>query len=182
MRTGGKKHAIRYKEIGEVLWQRGSGRRSMRLIVVAPTGYRLHKKGRLLYRQPAYLLTTDLNTPAVVLIQAYIERWQIEVAHRELKEDFGLEDTQVHNRNSVPRHPSFEVAVYAMIHLATLKAYGPERTDDFLDQPKWGRRCVRPSFLDILRLLRHQLLRTPKRHFPEGMVVTHDLLIEKAAA
>ena len=182
VRTGGKQHAIRYKELSDVYWQRGSFKRSMRIIVVAPTGYRLHKKGRLLYRQPAYLLTTDLSTPAIVLIQAYIDRWQIEVAHRELKEDFGLQDTQVRNEKSVPRHPSFEVAVYAMIHLATLKAYGPRRTEDFLAQPKWGRPCLRPSFIDILRLLRHQLPSLSKRHFPKDMEIDHQLLVEKAAA
>jgi hypothetical protein len=36
---------------------------------VAPVGYRTSKKGRPYYRQPAYLLTTDLTTPAVLLLQ-----------------------------------------------------------------------------------------------------------------
>jgi len=52
---------IRFKEVREVLWQKGSRRRPLRLIVLAPTGYRLHVQGRLLYRQPAYILSTDLN-------------------------------------------------------------------------------------------------------------------------
>jgi hypothetical protein len=39
--------------------------------VVAPVGYRTSKNGRQYYRQPAYLLTTDLTADARVLLQAY---------------------------------------------------------------------------------------------------------------
>ena len=40
------------------------GRRSLRLFVVAPTPYRKRKSAKLYYRQPAYLLTTDLQSSA----------------------------------------------------------------------------------------------------------------------
>jgi hypothetical protein len=65
---GGRFHEIRYKEIQHVLWRKGGGRRLLRLIVIAPTGYRLHQQGRLLYRQPAFLLCTDLHSPVEYLI------------------------------------------------------------------------------------------------------------------
>src|SRR5271163_3067453 len=38
---GGRFHEIRYKELPFVLWRKGAGRRPLRLIVIAPTGYRL---------------------------------------------------------------------------------------------------------------------------------------------
>ena len=156
VRTGGIMHEIRYKEITDVLWQRGAGRRKVRLIVIAPTGYRLTKKSKLLYRAPAYLITTDLTTPAVILIQGYIDRWQIEVTHREIKDTFGVEDSQVRNAESVPRHPAFGVAICSLLHIAAIKAFGPRRTSDYLPRPKWGRHSVRPSLLDIIQLVRDQ--------------------------
>src|SRR5262249_8460117 len=92
---GGQGRAGRHKPPTRVLWRGGGGRRPLRLIVVAPTPYRRTKRGRLMYRQPAYLLTTDLRRPARVLLQAYFDRWQLEVAHREMKDTFGVGQAQV---------------------------------------------------------------------------------------
>ena len=61
---GGCYREVRYKEVLKVYWQGGSKRREVRLLVVAPVGYRTTKKGRTYYHKPAYLLTTDLTTSA----------------------------------------------------------------------------------------------------------------------
>jgi hypothetical protein len=53
---GSKYRKIRFKEVSQVLWQRGGGRRLLRLFVLAPTPYRKTKEGRRYYRQKAYLL------------------------------------------------------------------------------------------------------------------------------
>ena len=106
VRTGGRQHNIRYKEIKSAYWQRGAGRNAVRVIVIAPTGYRLTKASKLLYRAPAFLVTTAMEMPVEELIQGYVDRWQIEVAHRELKDSFGLEDSQVRHASSVPRPAS----------------------------------------------------------------------------
>jgi DDE superfamily endonuclease len=179
---GGRAQTFRYKEVNSVLWQRGGRRRKLRLLVLAPTGYRLHVQGRLLYRQPAYLLTTDLQTPAPQLILAYLDRWQIEVNHREEKSTMGVGDAQVRNKDSVPKQPAFVVAIYSMLLLAALKAYGPTRTQDYLPPPKWARRCARPSCLDILALLRAQVGQQPEelQRF-EIETSAFDLVIKAAA-
>jgi hypothetical protein len=143
---GGAFHPIRYKELKTVLWRKGASRRFLRLIVIAPTGYRLHQQGRLLYRQPAFLLSTDRHSPTQQLIAAYLERWQIELNHREEKSTLGLGDAQVRNPLSVPRQPALVVAVYAMLLLAALRAYGPQRTSDYLPPPKWGRPALRHPY------------------------------------
>ena len=179
---GGGLHPIRYKEIKEVLWRRGGGRRLLRLIVIAPTGYRLHRKGKLLYRQPAFLLTDELETSVTELIAAYLEHWQIEVNHREEKTTLGVGHAQVRNEHSVPRHPAFMVAIYAMLLLASLKAYGPERTSDYLPQPKWARASKRPSCLDMIALLRHQLAMKPESVAKYGVNISMLDLLLKAAA
>ena len=57
-----------------------------------------------------------------------MDRWQIEVNHREEKSHFGTGDAQVRNPRSVPRQPAFVVAVYAMLLMAAQKAYGDKRS------------------------------------------------------
>jgi hypothetical protein len=73
-----------------------------------------------------------------------------------------LGDAQVRNPLSVPRQPALVVAVYAMLLLAALRAYGPQRTSDYLPSPKWGRAPPRPSLLDIISLLRKQCQENPQ--------------------
>lgn len=180
---GGREHPVRYKEILPLLWQKGSKRRPLRLLVLAPMGYRLHAHGRLLYRQPAYLLTTDLKTPAAKLIAAYLDRWQIEINHREEKSTLGVGQAQVRNAQSVPRQPAFAVAVYSLLLLAALKAYGPARTADYLPQPKWVRSpSSRPSCLEIVALLRQQMIENPQTLRQYEIDTTAEDLVTKAAA
>jgi hypothetical protein len=160
---GGAWRSVRFKELPSLYWPTGAKRRPLRLLVIAPIPYRNHKEGRILYRQPAYLLTTDLSSPANVLIQAYFDRWQIEVNHREEKTTFGVGQAQVRNPLSVPRQPAFSVALYAMLLLAALQAYGPQRTSAYLSLPKWRRNAKRPSCLDIISQLRLEMERNPDK-------------------
>jgi hypothetical protein len=160
---GGAWRTVRFKELNTLYWPRGAKRRPLRLLVIAPTPYRNHKLGRTLYRQAAHLLTTDLNTSASTLMQAYFDRWQIEVNHREEKTTFGVGQAQVRNPLSVPRQPAFSVALYAMLLLAALEAYGPERSAAYLPLPKWRRNAKRPSCLDIITQLRLEMERQPDK-------------------
>lgn len=154
---GGDCRTLRFKEVGGVYWQGGAKRRPLRLIVIAPTPYRLHKKGPLNYRQEAYLLTTDLKTDAAHLVQAYFDHWQIEVNHREEKSNFGIGDAQVRNQLAVPRHPAFAVAIYSMLLLSALDAYGTKRGENYLPLPKWRKGAKRPSCADIIAQLRKEM-------------------------
>jgi len=149
--------SLRFKEVNGLLWQGGAKRKLLRLIVIAPTPYRLHRTGRTYYRQPAYLLTTDLNTSAAVLVQAYLDHWQIEVNHREEKSIFGIGDAQVRNKLSVPRHPGFAVAIYSLLLLSALEAYGSQRSSDYIPLPKWRPNAKRPSCADIIAQLRKEM-------------------------
>lgn len=157
---GGQRREVRYKEVAGVLWRRGAGLRLLRLIVVAPLPYRLSSHARLNYRQPAYLLTTDLASAAAGLLQAYLDRWQIEVNHRDEKSLLGVGQAQVRSALSVPRQPALVVAAYSLLLLAALQAFGPTRTSDYLPLPQWRKPAARPSLLDILALLRQQINET----------------------
>jgi len=154
---GGRRRRIRFKQIKPLYWQRGANRRPLRLIVIAPQPYRLSPNARTLYRQPAYLLTTDLRTSATCLIQSYLDRWQIEVNHRDQKQLLGAGQAQVWNPLSVPRHPAFVVACHSLLLLAALRCFGPGRNDAFLPLPRWRKNTKRPSLLDLIALLRCQI-------------------------
>lgn len=153
-RIGTKLHDVRFKEIPRLLWRTGAARRPLRLFVIAPQPYRL--RGQRNYRQPAYLLTTDLTTPAALLIQVYIDRWQIEVNHRDEKDLLGVGQAQVWSEQSAQRHPTFSAALYSIVLVAAFLEFGATRTSDFVAHPRWRINPGRPSLLDLLRLLRRE--------------------------
>lgn len=157
---GGKKRIVRYKIIENVLWQRGAGTRPLRLMVLAAQPYKTSQNAKINYRQPAYLLTTALNDSAKYLIQTYVDRWQIEVNHRDEKQILGVGQAQVWSPLSVPRQPALAVASYSMLLLAALKEFGPGRTEEFILLPKWRKQATRPSALDMVALLRKDICHT----------------------
>jgi hypothetical protein len=179
---GGCYRQVRYKELTKIYWQGGAKKREVRLLVVAPVGYRTTKKGRQYYRQPAYLLTTDLTTPAIELLQAYFDRWGIEVNHRDEKEILGVGEAQVRNRHSVRKVPALLVAMYSWLILAGLQCYGPKRTQQYEPLPKWRRAAKRPSCLDLITLLRRQLVDKPLQFPTAKAPSTYQSMVATAAA
>ena len=159
---GGKRRKIRYKEVAQVYWRRGAARIPLRLLVVAPTPYRKRKSSRLYYRQPAYLLSTDLQHSAKPLLQIYFDRWQIEVNHRDEKDTLGVGQAQLWNVNAVPKQPALVVAAYSALLLASLQAFGIERGKAYPALPKWRRHAYRPSCLDLVTLLRKEMVDHPQ--------------------
>jgi hypothetical protein len=159
---GGKRRPLRYKDLNDVLWQSGAGPRRLRLLVVAPIPYRRTKHSRLYYRRPAFLLTTDRSTPATQLLQVYLDRWEIEVNHREEKTTLGVGQAQVWSKKSVPRQPALVVAAYSALLLASIEVYGTTRHPAYQLLPKWRRTRQRPSCLDLVTLLRQQWHERPQ--------------------
>lgn len=179
---GGKRRPIQYKEISELYWQRGAGRRPLRLLVVAPTPYRKRQSGRWYYRQPAYLLTTDLRSSARALLQIYFDRWQIEVNHREEKDTLGVGQAQLWNPVAVPRQPVLAVAAYSALLLAGLMTFGAQRGAAYASLPKWRRRAQRPSCLDLVTLLRKEMVEHPELLKEFDITLTDRALTSSAAA
>jgi hypothetical protein len=179
---GGCYREVRYKELTKVHWQGGSRKRPVRLLIVAPVGYRTSKNGRKYYRQPAYLLTTDLTTSAAVLLQSYFDRWGIEVNHRDEKEILGVGQAQVWNEQSVSKVPALLVAMYSWLLLAGLKCYGPTRTAAYEPLPKWRRGAKRPSCLDLVTLLRKQIADNPVNFANAQVAPTCKTMVSAAAA
>ena len=86
----GKLQEIKVKTVAPLFWSKAGLDRPLRLIVIKPLGYRLTKTSRLLYRQPAFLICTDVNLPLHTVIQAYVYRWEIECNHRDEKSFIGV--------------------------------------------------------------------------------------------
>jgi hypothetical protein len=179
---GGKRRKLRYKQLSPVYWQGGARRRPLRLLVVAPTPYRKRLSGRLYYRQPAYLLMTDLDRPARQLLQIYLDRWQIEVNHRDEKDTLGVGQAQLWNPTSVPKQPALTVAAYSALLLASLKAFGAERGQAYAPLPRWRRGAKRPSCLDLITLLRKEMVEHPELLAPLDLPITDRSLTSAAAA
>jgi hypothetical protein len=179
---GGKRRKIRYKEVNGVYWQRGAKKRPLRLIVIAPTPYRKSKSRKFYYRDPAYLLTTDLRSSLKQLLQIYFDRWQIEVNHREEKDTLGVGQAQLWNVTSVPKQPVLAVASYSALLLASLQAFGAERGKAYAALPKWRRNARRPSALDLTTLLRKEMTQLPHLLVPFGFQITDQALVHAAAA
>ena len=179
---GGKRRKVRYKELKDVYWQRGAAKRPLRLFVLAPTAYRKRKSGRLYYRNPAYLLTTDLRSSVTQLLQIYFDRWQIEVNHREEKDTLGVGQAQLWNVNSVPKQPVLAVASYSALLLASLQAFGAERANAYAELPKWRRNARRPSCLDLITLLRKEMTQQTPLLDPFELKFNSPELVQAAAA
>jgi hypothetical protein len=179
---GGKRRRVRYKAVPAVYWQGGARRRTLRLLVVAPTPYRKRKSSKLYYRQPAFLLTTDLKAHAHTLLQIYFDRWQIEVNHREEKDTLGVGQAQLWNEFSVPKQPVLSVAAYSALLLASIIAFGAERGAAYAPLPKWRRNAKRPSCLDLIALLRKEMVEDPELTANLGLNPTADRFTSAAAA
>jgi hypothetical protein len=137
---------------------------------------------RLYYRQPAYLLTTDLASSSKQLLQIYFDRWQIEVNHREEKDTLGVGQAQLWNATSVPKQPVLAVAAYSALLLAALIAFGPERGEAYAALPRWRRKAKRPSCLDLIALLRQEIAQQPQALAEFRIHIDAPSLLQAAAA
>lgn len=157
--AAGRNHVFNVKVVKDLRWEKAGGKHTLQLIIIRPLHYRLTKKSRLLYRNPAYLICTDSNLDIGKLLQAYIWRWEIEVNFRDEKSIFGSGKAQVRNEKSVSNVPAFITAVYSYLLLAAHKTYRKPDRSNLIPRPIWYRtkNQQRLTTGEILNLLRSQL-------------------------
>lgn len=164
-----RRHEFKIKTLGPVLARICGVDTLVRVVVIAPLGYRLKKGGKLLYRRPAYLLCTDPNVPLADILQQYLWRWDIEVNFRDEKCLLGVSEAQVRKPEAVRRQPAGVVAAYALLLLAANKTYGPNKLPPSIPLAKWRkhhppRRATTGLLINQLRIelwsrhLRHESL------------------------
>lgn len=132
--AAGKMRTFKVKIVKNIRWRKSADKNLM-LIIIKPVGYRLTKKSRLLYRDPAYLISTNQEMSIALQVQAYIRRWEIEVGFRDQKTLMGCGQAQVRERSAVEKVPAFVSACYGMMLLASHKAQS--RNPENLPGPKW---------------------------------------------
>lgn len=157
--AAGRVHTFRVKTLAPLLWKTAGADRPLRLLVIAPMGYRLRKNSKLLYRRPAYLICTDVNLPLALLLQYYLWRWGVEVNHRDEKQIVGVGEAQVRAPRSADRQPAFAVAAYSALLLAAARAYGVDAEHGSLPLPKWQLHQPHPriSTQELIRELRSEV-------------------------
>jgi len=156
--AAGQAHQFKIKTLSPLRWRPAGKEHNLRLIVIAPLGYRLTKSSRLLYRKAAYLVCTEPDAELQQVLQAYVWRWDIEVNFRDEKTLLGIGQAQVRDEHSVENVPTLAVAAYAMLLTSATQAYGPTGKPDSLPAPKWRRKAsLRASTLSLINHLRHEV-------------------------
>lgn len=152
---GGEWREVKYKEVRNVLWENGTKRKPLRVIVLAPLPYL--RGGKRNYRDPAYLLVKDVEAPIEVLIQGYLDRVQIEYNHRDEKSILGVGEAQVWNEEAIRKQPAFHVAAYSALLMANIMIYKDQKHPDFGEKPKWRPESKRNTCRALVGLLRETL-------------------------
>jgi len=151
-------HQLRYKRRQNMMWRTAGAQQILQLIVIAPLAYRLRKGSKLLYRDPGYLICTDPELDSRQIIEAYFQRWDIEVNFRDEKTLLGVGQAQVRAKASVESAPALTVAAYGMMLVSAERAFGNSR-EGLLPQPKWAASSqgTRTSTQQILHQLRAEV-------------------------
>jgi hypothetical protein len=160
--AAGKSHDFRVKTLGPVLWRKSGADKILRVMVIAPLGYRPRKGSRVLYRQPAFLICTDPDMSVEEFLQYYLWRWGIEVNFRDEKTLLGAGKAQVRTAASNRHLPAVIVAAYSLLWVAALRLRGRDDLPPSVAPPKWRRKKHQPpvplpSTGDLLRSLRYEI-------------------------
>lgn len=152
----GQPRQLRYRVEGPFL-REGLPDRPVFLIVVKGASRKVHRRRQ---RQPAFYLVSAvpqqghwvLPFPAEFLLAWAWQRWELEVAHRELKSSFGLGEKQCWNPNSAVVSVQWSAWVYGVLLLAGYRTWG------LLGGPpspaRWWRGSRRWSFNTLWRAYR----------------------------
>jgi hypothetical protein len=157
--AAGRVHDFQIKRLGPVVMRLDRAARPVQVVVIKPLGYRLKKGGKLLYRQPAFLVCTDPQMTMEDLLQDFLWRWDIEVNFRDEKSILGVGQAQVRTEASNQNAPALAVAAYALLLMASVKAYGKKGAPDRLLEAKWYRRKKqeRATTSELINQLRREL-------------------------
>jgi hypothetical protein len=125
----GRLREMRYRVEGPYL-REGLGEQPVFLMVVG--GMDRHVAGRHIKRDPAFYVVSALQQdqdwvlplPEEELLGWAWQRWEVEVAHREMKSGFGLGEKQCWNKRSAIRSVQWSAWVYALLLLAGYRTWG----------------------------------------------------------
>lgn len=172
----GRLHEFQVKRLKPLVMRMNGGAMPVQVMVIKPLGYRLTIGGKLLYRQPAFLICTDPDLSAETFLQYFLWRWDIEVNFRDEKTILKVGQGQVRHENSTQNAPALGVSAYSLLLLAATQTYGKTGVPDRQHQPKWYRRRKdqRATTNELINQLRIELWASSLRpgHFSDFMTAT----------
>ncbi len=126
----GRTRSLQYRVAGPFL-RKGAAHTPLFLLIVRGQTYYQH--GRRKHREPMPLLVNagldaqgrwTLPLPVATLVFWAWQRWEVEVAHREMKTSFGLGDKQCWNPLAALRSVQWSAWVYSLLLLAGYRTWG----------------------------------------------------------
>jgi hypothetical protein len=141
-----QKRTVEYKTI-RAQWYRGAGTR-MVLVVITRCW-----TGNIPWR---VYFCTDPNVSVRELLEGYCRRWSIEVAFRELKQQFGFADSCARSKNAVLRTAPFIAMLYTTLVIWFLEVGHKTALGTPPTRP-WYPHKQQMCFNDILRAARRAL-------------------------
>jgi len=156
-------------------------------LIVVRGKKRRNKYGHIYRRQPLPLLVNavqdakgrwQLPLPLDTLLFWAWQRWEVEVAHRELKTTFGLGHKQCFNPKAAVLSVQWSAWVYSLLLLAGYRTFGLARAPDV--PTRWWRGSGRWSFATLLRSFRTVLW--GQHHFRPIFAATPHDWVEKQDA
>jgi hypothetical protein len=159
----GRQVPLRYRVEGPYL-VRGAPQQPLYLLVVHGVAARREERRHWRQREPQFFLVSAVATddgwglpsPAPELLAWAWQRWEVEVAHRDLKSGWGLGEQQCWSRQGTVRSLHWEAWAYGVLVVAGYRTWG------LCGQPTgppgrwwWGAR--RWSFNTLWRALRQAL-------------------------
>lgn len=159
---------MRYRLVGPVV-REGASHLPLFLLVIGGGSYTVGKKQPKKKRtEPVYYLVSavrrngawQLPLPVEQLLAWLWQRWELEVAHREMKSDAKIGDMQCSNRNAIVLSVQWAVWVYALCLLVGWHTWG---TNPGPKPPgKWRRNPYqRWTFKTVVRSLQVELAHHP---------------------
>ncbi|HEX9597255.1 MAG TPA: hypothetical protein VF982_10285 [Anaerolineales bacterium] len=128
----GHLRSMRYRVEGPYRRQ-GAAQQPLFLLVVKGESYKKGKRQpKLKHRKPAFYLVSAvyqegawcLPLPVLELLAWLWQRWELEVAHREMKSGFGVGEKQCWSKRSAIVSVQWSVWVYAVLLLAGYRTWG----------------------------------------------------------
>jgi hypothetical protein len=125
----GREREMRYRVEGPYLRE---GLLDQPVFLIVVRGMDRHVGGRRVKRDPVFYLVSAVQVdqqwrlplPEADLLAWAWQRWELEVAHREMKSGFGLGEKQCWNQRSAVRSVQWSAWVYALLLLAGYRTWG----------------------------------------------------------
>lgn len=115
------------------------------------------------------LLCTDLQADPLEIVQWFVQRWQLEVTHREVREHLGVETQRQWSDKAIARTTP---ALFGLYSLITVLAHAlAQRGHVLARQTAWYTKPC-PTFSDALAAVRCELWRCPTYHISKP---NHDI-------